>query len=87
MNKHLTLLLFIGLAWGQKEYNINHLVEQNGIYKKKFSDEIVNGKVYAMIGELKAPLGKIVKGRKEGVWSDWYENGTLKTEFNYVNGI
>ena len=87
MHRYISLFLLIGLVWGQKEYNINHLVEQNGIYKKKFSDEIVNGKVYAMIGELKAPLGKMVKGRKEGVWSDWYENGTLKTEFNYVNGI
>ena len=36
MNKHFTLLLYIGLAWGQKEY----LVKQNGVFKKKFSDEI-----------------------------------------------
>jgi len=45
MRRYLSLLVFIGLVWGQKEYNINHLVEQNGIYKKKFSDEIVNAKV------------------------------------------
>ena len=42
MVRYISLLLFIGLAWGQKEYNINHIFEQDSIYKKKFSDEIEN---------------------------------------------
>ena len=64
MNKHLTLLLFIGLAWGQKQYNIEHIVKQGGVHKKKFSDEIVNGEVFKMVGDLKVPLGKMKSGIK-----------------------
>ena len=72
MTKHLTLLLFIGLAWGQKQYNIEHIVEQAGVHKKKFSDEIINGEVFQMYGDMKAPLGKMRNGKREGVTSDWY---------------
>jgi len=46
MSRYISLLLLIGLAWGQKDYNINQLIEQGGIYMEKFSDEIVNGNVY-----------------------------------------
>jgi len=34
MINRITLLLFIGLAWGQEDYNINHIVEENGAYIK-----------------------------------------------------
>jgi len=59
MGRYITLLLFIGLTWGQKEYNINHIVEQDSVYKKKFSDEIVNGNVYKMFDDMKVPRGKM----------------------------
>jgi len=67
MVRYISLLLFIGLAWGQKEYNINHIFEQDSIYKKKFSDEIVNGNVYVMFDDMKVPLGKMKNGEKEGI--------------------
>ena len=86
MTKHITLLLFIGLAWGQKEYNINHIVEQDSVYKKKFSDEIVNGNVYQMSDDMKVPLGKMKNGEKEGIWTDWYSNGRIKSKTSWKNG-
>ena len=86
MTKHLTLLLFIGLAWGQDEYNINHIVEQDSVYKKKFSDEIVNGNVYQMSDDMKVPLGKMKNGKKEGIWNDWYSIGTIKSKTSWKNG-
>ena len=61
----------------QKEYDINHIVLQNGVYIKKFSDEIVNGKVFQMGGDMKVPLGKMKDGKKEGKWMVWYDNGTF----------
>ena len=82
----LLLLLFIGLAWGQKEYNINHIIEQDSIYKKKFSDEIVNGNVYVMFDDMKVPLGKMKNGKKEGIWTDWYSNGRIKSKTSWKNG-
>jgi antitoxin component YwqK of YwqJK toxin-antitoxin module len=86
MHRYLSLLLFIGLAWGQKEYNINHIVEQDSVYKKKFSDEIVNGNVYVMFDDMKVPLGKMKNGEKEGIWTDWYSSGTIKSKTSWKNG-
>ena len=93
MKRLLLLLLFIGLAWGQKEYNINHIVEQDSVYKKKFSDEIVNGNVYVMFDDMKVPLGKMKNGKKEGIWTDWYvggsdsySGGTIKSKTSWKNG-
>ena len=86
MVRYISLLLFIGLAWGQKEYNINHIFEQDSIYKKKFSDEIVNGNVYVMFDDMKVPLGKMKNGEKEGIWTDWYSSGTIKSKTSWKNG-
>ena len=86
MSKYISLLLFIGLAWGQKEYNINHIVEQDSVYKKKFSDEIVNGNVYKMFDDMKVPKGKMKNGEKEGIWTDWYSRGTIKSKTSWKNG-
>jgi len=86
MIRYITLL-FIGLAWGQQEYNINHIVEQDSVYKKKFSDEIVNGNVYKMFDDMKVPKGKMKNGEKEGIWIVWYSRGTIKSKTNWKNGI
>ena len=86
MVRYISLLLFIGLAWGQKEYNINHIFEQDSIYKKKFSDEIVNGNVYVMFDDMKVPFGKMKNGKKEGIWTDWYIGGTIKSKTSWKNG-
>ena len=86
MGRYITLLLFIGLTWGQKEYNINHIVEQDSVYKKKFSDEIVNGNVYKMFDDMKVPRGKMQNGEKEGIWIVWYSIGTIKSKTSWKNG-
>ena len=86
--KHLTLLLFIGLAWGQEEYYKEHIFNQNGVYKKKFSEEIVNGNIYDLNEDMdiKIPQGKIINGLKEGFWTDWYLNGSIKSKVKWKNG-
>ena len=65
-------LLFLSVGFCQREYDINHIVEQNGIYIKKFSDEIVNGNVYQMSDDIIIPLGKMKNGKKDGLWTKWY---------------
>ena len=86
MVRYITLLLFIGLAWGQNEYNIKHIVDQDSVNKKKFSDEIVNGNVYKMFDDMKVPKGKMKNGEKEGIWTDWYSSGTIKSKTSWKNG-
>ena len=87
MKNHIIIsLLFLSVGLSQKEYDINHIVLQNGVYIKKFSDEIVNGKVFQMGGDMKVPLGKMKDGKKEGKWMVWYDNGTKQREQNYKDG-
>ena len=83
----ISVLFLISLGFGQKEYDYNKIVEQGGVYKKKFSDEIVNGKVFQMFDNTKIPLGKMKDGKKEGKWMVWNDNGTKKYEINYNNGL
>ena len=81
-----SLLLFIGLAWGQNDYNINQLIEQGGIYMEKFSDEIVNGNVYQMSDDIIIPLGKMKNGKKDGLWTGWDDNGQKRSKGTYKDG-
>ena len=80
-------LLFLSFGFSQKSYDINHIVEQNNIYLKKFSDEIVNGEVFKMFGDMKVPLGNMKDGKKVGKWMVWYDNGTKKEQHNYKDGM
>ena len=61
---YIVLPLFLSVGFCQKEYDLNHIVKQNGIYIKKFSDEKVNGSVYQMFGDMKVVLGKMTDGNK-----------------------
>ena len=87
MKNHIIIsLLSLSVGLSQQEYNIEHLLERDGVYIKKFSDEIVNGKVFQMFGDMKVPLGKMKDGKKEGKWMVWYDNGTKQEEQNYKDG-
>ena len=87
MRRLLPLLLFLSVAYPQKQYNIEGIIERDSLYYKKFSDEIVNGNVYQMSDDMKVPLGKMKNGEKEGIWTDWYSRGTIKSKTNWKNGI
>ena len=80
MIKYISLILFIGLSWGQKEYNIDHIEKQGVVYKQKVIDEIVNGNIFQISGEMKLPLGMMKDGKKTGKWMVWYNDGTKKQE-------
>jgi len=86
MRRYISLLLFLSVGLSQKEYDIDNIIKQDGVYIKKFSDEIVNGKVFQMFGEMKVPLGEMKDGKKEGKWIGWYENGQKKEEGTYKDG-
>ena len=87
MIRYISLLLFIGLVWGQEEYNIEHIFKKDNIYIKKFSEEIVNGDIYEMRDGIKVLLGRIENGLKEGIWIDWWSYKRIKSKTNWKNGI
>ena len=65
----ISLLLFLSVGSSQKEYDINNILKRDGVYIKKFSDEIVNGKVFQMFGDNKVPLGMVTNGKINGKWT------------------
>jgi antitoxin component YwqK of YwqJK toxin-antitoxin module len=87
--KLLLPILLTTSLFAQKEYNIKNIYERasDKVYIKKFSDEVVNGSVYKMFGDQKVVLGKMVKGKREGVWTQWYDNGVMGAKSTYVNGL
>ncbi len=87
MCRYFTIVLFVSLAVGQNEYNVNHIAEKQGLFKKKFSDETVNGRVFKIYGDVKVYLGRIVNGKKESRWVTWKNDGlNKKYEEHYKNG-
>ena len=69
----LTLFLLISIGLSQ-EYNLDELVERDGMYFEKYSDKPIRGKVYKMFGNKKVIMGKLVNGKFNGKWIYWYEN-------------
>ena len=47
-----------------------------------------NGRIYDLNDDMdiEIPLGKIINGLKEGFWTDWYKNGSIKSKINWRNG-
>ena len=87
MKNHIIIsLLFLSVGLSQKEYNIEDIVEVGGIYKFKFSDQVINGNVYLKNNEQKIIIGMIKNGLKEGEWINWYSNGVKQSVGSYSNG-
>jgi len=86
MKKLLLSILLLSSFSFSKEYNFYNLLELDGLWTKKFSTEIANGKVYKMYGENKVYIGQIKNGKMNGEWTDWYESGKKKSEEKYNNG-
>ena len=85
MKHFLPLFIFASISFSQKEYNTLHIVEQEGVWYKKFSDEIVNGVVFMEFDGMKITLGKMINGKKDGTWTFWYPSGTKKSIENFIS--
>ena len=99
MTKHLTLLLFIGLAWGQAiNENFQQLAHtekfDNGKIKRISYFKIVNEKIkytkteyFYDNGQMKNQI--INYDNDEFKWDEtyWYKNGQKKMIINWVEGI
>ena len=82
----LLITLFNGLIWGQKEYNVENLILNGDSFIKKFSEEIVNGSIFIMMGDIKVVLGRMRNGKKYDKWVYWWDNGLIKSEGSYNLG-
>ena len=72
----ISCLLFTSAGWS-KTIDSDNLILKDGLYYEKFTDKPFTGKV---TGE---EQGKIIKGKREGEWLTYYENGKLKYKINF----
>ena len=87
LNKLKILIIFLnGLIWGQKEYNVENLILNGDSFTKKFSEEIVNGSIFIMMGDIKVVMGRMRNGKKYDRWVYWWDNGLKKSEGSYDLG-
>tara|TARA_A200000113_G_C8630415_1_gene279019 strand:- start:21 stop:440 length:420 start_codon:yes stop_codon:yes gene_type:complete len=80
--KHLLIiftLLLTSISWG-KDVDSKDLVYRDGLFYEKFSDKPFTGKSTGK------KQGKIKKGKREGKWSEYYDNGQLMERSNFKNG-
>ena len=79
--------LFIGddfrcrnFGWGCPEINADDLIKQDGLYYEKFTHEPFSGKVKGQ------SAGLLWEGKQEGIWREYYKDGSLKEEFSCKDG-
>jgi len=46
----------------------------------------VNGEVFQVVDDMKVPIGKMKNGKKDGLWTSWYENGQKESEETFKDG-
>ena len=80
------LLLTLSAGFSQKEYQLNDLIYENGIFSNRSSEELVNGTIYQNFKEKRVVLGNGVNGKKEGLWTFWYDNGRKIKEGSFEDG-
>ena len=82
MNKLITFLLVatFSVTGYCEKVKMNDLTERNGIYFKKSSKA-------PFTGELEGRYqGRIVDGKREGIWTTYSEKGNLLRKLHYKNG-
>ena len=82
-NKILLLILILyPLSFIQsKDYKLSDLVFLNGLYHEKNTRELFNGHVHGVVNV------KIVKGKYDGPYKQFFTSGQLRTKGFYDNGV
>jgi len=88
MRRYITLLLFIGFAFGQSKMDINNLIDRNGLLYKPNDDKPYTGIVFDLYDNTQKKFdGRYRKGIKNGKWTWWNEDGGTDSAGSYRNGL
>jgi len=80
----ITLLLIVGCS---KPINEETLIDKYGLKYHPETKELYSGKVFQnKIGGKKEFEGSYKDGERDGLWTEWFENGQKKKEVNYKEG-
>ena len=81
----LPLLFIVGCS---KPINDESLIDKNGLKYHPDSKELYSGKVFTnYIGGMTKMEGSYLEGKKDGLFTQWYDNGKKKSEEKYNKGI
>ena len=76
------VLIFYPFCFVQsKDYKLSDLIFSNGLYHEKNTNKLFNGYVKGIVNV------KIVKGKYDGPYEQFFSNGQLRTKGFYVNGV
>ena len=75
----ISYFLFTSVGWSQ-DVSMDDLVQRDGLYYEKFTKDPFTGNV---VGK---EQGKISKGKIDGEWISYWDNGQLWSTSNYKDG-
>ena len=83
--------IFCFLDAQNPKYIINSLVEKKGSFYNKMSNKPITGKLFFEFIDNKniilLPVGKLVGGKKHGLWTRYWVNGLKKSQGFYFNSL
>ena len=85
--KYLFVFLLVSMSSiviSQNRYHVDNttFALNDTVLYLKYDMKPINGVLYNDIGD----MGICVKGKKDGLWREYYENGQLWYEYNYKDG-
>jgi len=88
MVKYLFVMLFCTLSAqsiAQGRYHVDETTFplKDSVIYLRYDMKPVNGIVYCEFGD----MGKLVDGKLDGIYKEWYENAQLKFEINFKKGV
>jgi UPF0755 protein len=88
MRRYLSLLLFIGLAWGQTKMDVNNLIDRGGVLYAPNNNKPYTGTVFDFYENGTEKLnGRYRNGLKNGKWTWWNRDGSIIERGTYRNEL
>ena len=88
MIRYISLLLFIGLAWGQSKMDIDNLIDRGGLLYKPNDNRPYTGSVFGFYENGNEKInGRCRNGQKNGKWTWRNKEGFKDSSGTYINGV
>ena len=88
MRRYITLLLFVGFAWGQYKLDINNLIDRDGVLYAPNKNKPFSGSVFDFYENGTERFnGRYRNGIKNGKWTWWNEDGGVDSTGRFKKGL
>jgi len=83
-------MFFFYFAFPQDTFYMKHLIDEDGKIHRRFTGESISGIVYKSFDDRninKKFVGRVSNSFKDGLWTQWWDNGHKKSSGTYIEGI